>query len=77
MTDKITHLPTITTLPIPPKGVLEVAIENDLEEVLVIGVCKGGILYTACSTAEIGEMLLLMERAKRSLMTHVDDSGSL
>lgn len=71
--DKTTYIPTKTTLPIPPERVLEGAIKDGLQEVFVVGICKDGTLYTASSTSEIGDMLLLMERAKRSIMTHVND----
>lgn len=59
-----------TRLPIPAEQVLRGALEAGVQDVLVIGTLDGE-LYTASSTADAGELLLMLERAKRRLMTHV------
>lgn len=60
-----------TTADIPTKTVLEGAIEQDLNTVLVIGFCKDGQYYYAASTSSAGEMLLLVEIFKSKVILNV------
>lgn len=53
-----------TIIPIPCERVLEAAKGYELSSVLVIGRHPDGTLYLAASHSEMGEILLLLERAK-------------
>ena len=53
-----------TTLPVPPENVLKGAIEQGLEDVIIVGRTKDGELYMAASTGEAPEILWLIECAK-------------
>lgn len=56
----------ITKLDIEPDKVLESA--KGLETVFVVGWDKEGDLYAASSTSNLGELLILIERAKEALL---------
>lgn len=73
MTAEIRYFNGITTLDIPVDRVLEAAIGQGMRKVLIIGEEDEGKLYVACSTSEVGEVLLLMERAKRRLLKLLED----
>lgn len=60
-----------TTVDLPAKTVLEGAIKQDLDIVLVIGVCKDGQHYYAGSTSSAGEMLLLVEIFKSKVILDI------
>lgn len=59
---------------IPPKQVLEGALEAELDTVLIIGKGQDGALYLASSTDHAGEVQLLMARAQAHLVTMVEDA---
>lgn len=62
-----------TTLPIPPERVLQGAIENNIEDVVVIGWNKKTKkLYLASSMAKPAEILLYLELGKSFIMRQVD-----
>jgi hypothetical protein len=58
----------MTTLDIPCERILRKATEADLETVIVIGREKDGELYFASSVADGGDVLWLMEIAKKALL---------
>lgn len=57
-----------TVLPIPCERVLEGARLQELSSVLVIGRHDDGTLYLGCSHAELGEIILMLERAKMQFL---------
>jgi hypothetical protein len=60
-----------TTLDVPCDKVLSSALGNDLASVVVLGWDKDDGFYIAASTGEIGEILLLLEMAKRETMEQI------
>lgn len=68
MSADIIDYPGVTTLPLEPTKVLEAAIAHDLSAVLIVGRQDGGELYLSGSHSDIGEMLILLERAKVRFM---------
>ena len=63
----VIDLPVITTLDLPSDKLLEKAIGN-VDDVLIIGYDKAGELYFASSRADGGSVLWLMELAKKRLL---------
>ena len=58
-----------TTLDIPCERIIDALQKREFERILVIGFEKDSeSLYCASHTSEIGEQLLLMERAKQHLL---------
>lgn len=68
MNDNVVWFPGETRLPIPTDRVLAGAAESDLQDVLVIGREKDGTMYVASSGTHIGDLLLMLELAKLSLL---------
>ena len=66
--DNVVVLPVITRLDIPPERVLNAALAEDLDRVVVIGRKKDGSYYFSSSTADGAEVLWQMERAKLALL---------
>lgn len=67
MTDKIHILETITRLDLPVARVLDKA-KEELEDAVVIGWDKEGDFYFASTKADGGDVLWLLELAKKNLM---------
>lgn len=67
MTNVVT-LKTITTLPLRSETVLQAAIDNEIQDVIVIGRGQDGNGYYASANADAGDMLWLMERFKLMLL---------
>jgi hypothetical protein len=63
----------ITSLNIPVDRVLNLAIEKDLEGVVICGYDKEGNEYFASSIADGGEVIWLLERSKLKLLRIADD----
>lgn len=72
-TDNVIYLDLDTRLPIPPNRVLEGAI-GQLKEVVLIGVTKNGEEYLAASDSDPKLMSWLIERAKYKIMKISDDN---
>ena len=70
MTETIVPFSGITKRPLSPETVLAGAIEADLRDVLVLG-WQGDELYIAASRGRVGELLILMEMAKRQLLDNL------
>ncbi len=69
MLDNIHILDVETTLDIPCDRVIAALQKREFERILVIGFEKDSDhIYCASHTSEIGEQLLLMERAKQHLL---------
>lgn len=64
----VIRLPCVTTLDINPDDVLEGAIGN-LKEVVVLGYDHDGAEFFASSKADGGTVIWLMERLKHRLLT--------
>lgn len=65
-------LPVITTLDLPPDGLLEAA-KGKLTEVVILGFTEDGDEYFASSKGGAGDVLYHLERAKYNLMKMTDD----
>ncbi len=68
---EILEFPGITTQDIDCSKVIEGLQKIEFEKLLAIGIDKDGNLYCASHTSDIGELLLLMERAKHHLLYEV------
>lgn len=66
--DNVVEFPGETLLDIPPQSILEGAKEESLEQVLVVGVTKDGSSYFASSTADLYQVLWLLENAKMDVL---------
>ena len=58
-----------TKLPVPVENVLRGAIEQDLEDVIIIGRTKDQELYMAASNGDGPELLWLIECAKSYILS--------
>lgn len=58
----------VTKLDLPAQRVLEAALKEDLQSVVIIGYDSDGDEYFAASIADGGSVLWLMERAKKKLL---------
>lgn len=68
MSENVIAFPGTTTADIPAAQVLQAAIDQGMEDVLVIGWTNDGDLYAATSGGSVGDNLLLLELAKRNLV---------
>lgn len=68
MTDNVIPLGNITRLDLPPERVLENAKARIGAGVVVIGWKEDGGLYFSSSIADGGEVLWLIEKAKKELL---------
>ena len=57
-----------TVLPIDGDRVLDGAKAANLAEVFVVGRHQSGALFMAATHSELGELFMLLERAKQTLM---------
>jgi len=64
----VTHIGGKTKLDIPVNGVLEGAIEKDLDVAIVMGYDKDGKVYFASSIGDAPEMNYLADKFKRYLL---------
>ena len=67
MTAKILNFTGDTTVDLEPDAVLEAAC-GKLDDALILGWTTDGDLYLASTTSNIGEMLVLLERAKQVIL---------
>ena len=72
MDKKVTYLEMVTKLDIPVDRVLEKAV-GQLDSVVILGYDKEGDEYFASSNADGGDVMWLIERAKKRLLDIVDD----
>lgn len=68
----IIQFPGPTAAPIPPATILEKAAEREFTSIVVMGFTADGDLYAASSTSDGGEVLWMMERAKRRMHEWAD-----
>jgi len=64
---KVINLPCVTSLNLPPNRILQGA-WSKLEGVVLIGWDKHGDFYFASSIADGGDVLWLLEKAKKELL---------
>lgn len=67
LVSKILTLPVITTLDIQAERVLDAAKENNLQTAIVIGYDADGEFYFCSTAADGGDVLWLLETAKKRL----------
>lgn len=67
MTAEVILFPGQTTLELPAKQVLETAVDN-VKECMIVGCDDDGDLYFAATTSDKPKMLYWMERAKQILL---------
>lgn len=70
---KVIELGCITKLEIPCEKLLKKAIDSNLTTVLILGYNKDGSLYFASSHADGGDIMWLMEKAKKELLEITDN----
>ncbi len=68
MTDNIIPLNVYTRLDIPVEGVLEGAKENVTANLIILGWTEDDDMYFASSSSTMGDILVLLEQAKRVLL---------
>lgn len=68
----VVNLPCITTHDLSTERVLTAALRADLEGVIVMGYAKDGEVYFASTYADGGNVMWLMEWAKRQLLKQAD-----
>lgn len=66
MADNVIWFPGETTLEIPPRRVIEAALDTEFSEVVVIGIRKDRSLYLA-SSHDTAEAYLTINIARRAL----------
>ena len=69
---EIVELDVQTRLAVPSDRLLEKALASEVQHVVIVGLDPDGNFYFASSDAEVGEVLLLLERAKRILLADID-----
>ena len=70
--DNIIHFTGLTRLDLDPDIALKGAIGH-LDLVVVSGVDKNGELYMASSVADIGQIILTLERHKMEMLRHAEE----
>lgn len=65
---EIINFPGATRLDIPAERILRQALDSDLETAIVIGRTRDGNIYFVSSFADGGDVLWLMEIAKKHLL---------
>jgi tryptophanyl-tRNA synthetase len=64
----VIDLHTLTTLDIPPARVWQACLDKNITPAIAIGYDETGELYFASSVAHDGEVLMMLEKAKKVLM---------
>lgn len=70
--DNVVNFTGITKLDLSPERVLNEALKEDLDSVIVIGWTKDGEEYVSSSVADGGTVLWHLERTKLKLLRHGD-----
>lgn len=65
---KVINLPVITRLDLQPERVLQAAIDEKMSAAVIIGYDKDDGFYFASSLADGGDVLWLLETAKKALL---------
>lgn len=72
MTDNVVTLNVETKLDLPPERILNAAINQDLDEAVVIG-HKDGKLYFAAGPADLAHVYLMLSCALKEVMEQAYD----
>jgi hypothetical protein len=70
---EVVSLGVQTSLDIPPDKVLQGALDEGMAAAVVIGWDKDDGFYFASSDASVGEVLVLLELAKKRLLVEYED----
>lgn len=73
MTDNLEILNCNTILPLPPERILNAALKQEFECLLLVGKTKSGEYYVAGTDSETGTNLYLLEAAKHTILNGVFD----
>jgi hypothetical protein len=68
MTDKVIRLDTITTLDLQPELIIKGAMEEKFKDVVIMGLLEDGEAYYATNIANVGNVLLILERFKLAIL---------
>jgi hypothetical protein len=68
MTDNVVNLDVVTCIDVPVDRVIDGAKEAGLDVAVVVGYHKNGDLYFASSLTDGGDVLWLLEIAKKQLL---------
>lgn len=68
---EIVQFPGLTTARLPAEQVLDAAINERLDEAVILGWDKDGKLWVSATTADLREILWLIEKAKRFVLEDV------
>lgn len=66
--DNVVDLNVVTSLPVPSEKLLAKALENGVTNVVILGYDPAGDFYFASSDADGGDVLWLLEIAKKRLL---------
>lgn len=68
MSDNVVNIGVSTTLDLPSERILGGAREREITDIVLLGYDKDGEFYMACAPADLRDMLVLVELAKRQIM---------
>ncbi len=71
----VVELNVVTSIPVPPDKILQKALDLGITDVVVIGYDLEGGFYFASSDPDGGNVLWLLELAKRKLFACADEMG--
>ena len=74
MSAEVVTFPGMTTLPLSVRTVLDAA-PDELKIALVLGLQEDNSLYFAGTSSDLGEVLLLLERAKVFVVRMAEDGA--
>lgn len=72
---EVVELGVITSIPVPSEKILQKALDRNVTDVVVIGYDSEGGFYFASSDPDGGNVLWLLELAKRKLFKGADEMG--
>ena len=73
----VVKLQVETTLDLPLDTVLGDARDNELEDAMVMGWERGSKFYLGSQTADVGKLLVLLERARALLVRRLEENDEL
>jgi len=73
MSGNVVYWPHPTRIELPAERVLEGAKAHDLKTAVVMGWTQEGDVYFASTTSDGGDVMWLMEWAKKALLDAIDD----
>lgn len=70
--NKVVRLDTITTLDLPARQVLEEALKEEFDDVVIIGKLEDGDAYYSTNRVNVGDVLLMLERFKLAIIEELE-----